>query len=47
MFVRCVSRRAGPSQLIRPDACIAWVADGEDLAGLDAALTRWFGPATH
>ncbi|HEX7924225.1 MAG TPA: hypothetical protein VF583_24915, partial [Bradyrhizobium sp.] len=45
MFVRCVPRRAGPSLLIRPDACIAWAADGEDLAGLDTALTRWFGPA--
>ncbi|WP_375777547.1 FAD-dependent oxidoreductase [Bradyrhizobium sp. ma5] len=47
MFVRCVPRRAGPSLLIRPDACIAWAADGKDLAGLDAALARWFGPAIH
>lgn len=45
MLVRCVPRRGGPSLLIRPDACIAWASDDDDMTGLDAALTRWFGPA--
>ncbi|MGY4256057.1 2-polyprenyl-6-methoxyphenol hydroxylase-like FAD-dependent oxidoreductase [Bradyrhizobium sp. USDA 4516] len=45
IFVRCVPRRSGASLLIRPDACIAWAADDADTTGLDAALTRWFGPA--
>lgn len=31
--------------LIRPDGHVAWVGGG-DLAGLRAALTTWFGPAT-
>ncbi|WP_210191228.1 FAD-dependent monooxygenase [Bradyrhizobium mercantei] len=47
MFVRCVPRRGGPSLLIRPDACIAWAAEDTDTTGLEAALTRWFGPAMH
>ncbi|QIG99494.2 MULTISPECIES: FAD-dependent oxidoreductase [unclassified Bradyrhizobium] len=47
IFVRCMPRRSGPSLLIRPDACIAWAADDADTMGLDAALVRWFGPATH
>jgi hypothetical protein len=42
--IRCVAVETGPSLLIRPDACIAWAADGDDLAGLDAALARWFAP---
>ena len=29
--------------LIRPDGHVAWVGEGTD-DGLDAALTRWFGP---
>jgi hypothetical protein len=29
--------------LIRPDGHVAWVGEGTD-AGLDDALTRWFGP---
>jgi 2-polyprenyl-6-methoxyphenol hydroxylase-like FAD-dependent oxidoreductase len=29
--------------LIRPDGYVAWVGDGTD-AGLEDALTRWFGP---
>ncbi|WP_259194012.1 FAD-dependent monooxygenase [Bradyrhizobium elkanii] len=45
ILVRCVPRRGGASLLIRPDACIAWAADDADTTGLDAALTRWFGPA--
>lgn len=40
--IRCVQVEAGPSMLIRPDACIAWIADEGDLAGLDAALRAWF-----
>lgn len=30
--------------LIRPDGHVAWVGDGTD-AGLEEALTHWFGPA--
>jgi 2-polyprenyl-6-methoxyphenol hydroxylase-like FAD-dependent oxidoreductase len=40
--VRCV-RTSGPSQLIRPDGCIAWA--GEGTHGLHAALARWFKAA--
>jgi hypothetical protein len=29
--------------LIRPDGHVAWVGEGTD-AGLEDALTRWFGP---
>jgi hypothetical protein len=29
--------------LIRPDGCVAWVADSTD-TGLRDALTTWFGP---
>lgn len=29
--------------LVRPDGVVAWVGDGST-AGLDDALTRWFGP---
>jgi 3-(3-hydroxy-phenyl)propionate hydroxylase len=31
--------------LVRPDGYVAWVEDGAG-AGLDAALTKWFGPPT-
>jgi 2-polyprenyl-6-methoxyphenol hydroxylase-like FAD-dependent oxidoreductase len=41
--VRCVTREAGPSRLIRPDGCVAWAGDGTD--GLQDALRRWFNPA--
>jgi 2-polyprenyl-6-methoxyphenol hydroxylase-like FAD-dependent oxidoreductase len=35
---------AAPSAvLVRPDGYVAWVGDGSD-AGLEEALTRWFGP---
>jgi hypothetical protein len=30
--------------LIRPDGHVAWVGD-DTRAGLEEALTRWFGPA--
>lgn len=42
--VRCVAVEAGPSMLIRPDACVAW-AEESGTAGLVEALRRWFGPA--
>ena len=41
--VRCVAIEAGPSMLIRPDACIAWVGEDGGVAGLADALGRWFG----
>ena len=31
--------------LIRPDGYVAWAGEGTQ-AGLDEALTRWFGPGT-
>jgi hypothetical protein len=46
VLVRCVPAHDGASRLIRPDACIAWVAEGTDTTGLGSALTRWFGPQT-
>jgi 2-polyprenyl-6-methoxyphenol hydroxylase-like FAD-dependent oxidoreductase len=42
MPIRCVKVDAGPSLLIRPDACIAWAADDGDVQGLEAALQAWF-----
>ena len=41
--VRCVAIDAGPSMLIRPDACVAWVGEGDGADGLGEALRRWFG----
>lgn len=43
--IRCVAVDAGPSMLIRPDACVAWAGDEDDMAGLETALRRWFKPA--
>ncbi|MEQ5841850.1 FAD-dependent monooxygenase [Paraburkholderia acidicola] len=43
--VRCVAVAAGPSMLIRPDACIAWVGEEDSVDGLDEALHRWCIPA--
>lgn len=40
--VRCIRVADGPSLLIRPDACVAWAADGDDVDGLQDALARWF-----
>ena len=34
---------AGDLVLVRPDGHVAWVGSGDDAAGLEAALTRWFG----
>lgn len=42
--VRCIAADAGPSLLIRPDACIAWAGDGDSTEGLEQALQRWFVP---
>ena len=42
--VRCVAVAAGPSMLIRPDACVAWATDGGGTDGLQDALRRWFNP---
>ncbi|GBR21378.1 FAD-dependent monooxygenase [Asaia spathodeae] len=30
------------SCLIRPDGCIAWAGEGNDVSGLDDAMARWF-----
>ena len=43
--IRCVAVEAGPSLLIRPDACIAWAGEANDAEGLDEALRRWPVPA--
>jgi 2-polyprenyl-6-methoxyphenol hydroxylase-like FAD-dependent oxidoreductase len=43
--VRCVAVDAGPSMLIRPDACVAWAGDENSTEGLREALRRWFTPA--
>ncbi len=41
--VRCIAVDAGLSVLIRPDACIAWIGEGDGIDGLEDALGRWFG----
>ena len=43
--VRCVAVDTGPSMLVRPDACIAWIGEEGGVAGLAPALQRWFGGA--
>ena len=40
--LRCVAVDTGPSMLIRPDACIAWVGEQNSMDGLEEALRRWF-----
>jgi 2-polyprenyl-6-methoxyphenol hydroxylase-like FAD-dependent oxidoreductase len=42
--IRCVAVDAGPSMLIRPDACIAWAGEENSTDGLEDALRRWFIP---
>jgi 2-polyprenyl-6-methoxyphenol hydroxylase-like FAD-dependent oxidoreductase len=42
--IRCVAVDTGPSMLIRPDACIAWVGEENSTDGLEEALRRWFQP---
>ena len=41
--VGCVQVQGGTTMLLRPDACIAWVGDGNHHNGLELALERWFG----
>lgn len=43
LHLRHVAVDTGPSMLIRPDGCVAWVGDGRDRAGLADAMHRWFG----
>jgi 2-polyprenyl-6-methoxyphenol hydroxylase-like FAD-dependent oxidoreductase len=40
--IRCVAVDAGPSMLIRPDACVAWIGEENSTDGLEEALGRWF-----
>lgn len=40
--IRCVVADAGPSMLIRPDACVAWISTDDHIDGLEEALLRWF-----
>lgn len=40
--IRCVAIETGPSLLIRPDACVAWIAAENGINGLQEALHRWF-----
>ncbi|MFM0738079.1 hypothetical protein PQQ51_12620 [Paraburkholderia xenovorans] len=42
--IRCVAVDSGPSMLIRPDACVAWAGEENDIDGLADALRRWFVP---
>lgn len=46
--IRCVGVDTGPSMLIRPDACIAWIGDEGSVAGLEQALGKWWagGPTS-
>ena len=41
--VHCVQVQDGTTMLLRPDACIAWVGDGNHHNGLEPALNQWFG----
>ena len=45
--VRCIAVDAGPSMLIRPDACVAWAGEDGSTDGLAQALRRWFIPAAE
>jgi 2-polyprenyl-6-methoxyphenol hydroxylase-like FAD-dependent oxidoreductase len=45
--IRCIAIDTGPSMLIRPDGCIAWVGEGGSMDGLEAALRCWFAPAVR
>jgi hypothetical protein len=42
--IRCVAVDRGPSMLIRPDACIAWIGEENNTDGLEEALGGWFTP---
>lgn len=43
--IRSVAVDAGPSMLIRPDACVAWAGEENGTDGLEDALRRWFTPS--
>ncbi len=43
--IRRLAVRAGPSMLIRPDGCIAWIDEADGTRGLEEVLRRWFKPA--
>ncbi len=46
--IRRVAVKTGPSMLIRPDACVAWVGeDNNSVDRLEEALHRWFVPALN
>lgn len=38
--IRCIPIHQGPSLLIRPDSCVAWVEEG--IEGLEEGLFHWF-----
>jgi len=42
-LVSCFQVQDGTTMLLRPDACIAWVGEGNHHNGLEPALERWFG----
>jgi len=42
--IRCIAVDSGPSRLIRPDACVAWLGEGSGTDGLEETLRRWCGP---
>ena len=43
--IRCIAVNSGPSMLIRPDACVAWVSQESSMDGLEETLRCWFKPA--
>lgn len=40
--VRCIAIDNGPSMLIRPDACIAWIDEDKGIDGLEEVLHCWW-----
>ena len=42
--IRRIAVDRGPSMLIRPDACVAWIGEANGMDGLEEALRRWFIP---
>ena len=42
--IRCIPVDTGSSILIRPDACVVWIAEESSIAGLAEAVGRWFSP---
>ncbi len=43
LTVKAAQPRNFSALLIRPDGCVAWAADTGETAGLEGALSRWFG----